>query len=63
LNGFLISSVFFVDVNLKGGTADEPQGTQEGAQIIVGDACMEGSQDWVVRPIGAVVAGISLARS
>jgi hypothetical protein len=55
--------VFFVDVNLKDGTADEPQGTQEGARIIVGDACVEGSQDWVVRPIGAVVAGISLARS
>jgi hypothetical protein len=55
--------VVVVDMFLKGSTTDKLFGTQEGAQMIVGNACVEGSQDWVVRPVGAVLAGISLARS
>jgi hypothetical protein len=53
-----------VDVYFKGGTADELLGAlREWALMVVGNSCVEGSQDWVVRPISAVVAGVSLARS
>ena len=52
-----------VDVYLKGGTTDKLFVAQEGAQIVVGDACVEGSQDRVVRPVGAILTRVSLARS
>jgi hypothetical protein len=48
----------------KGDSTDELLGAlRNGALVVVWDSCVEESQDWVVRPIGAVVAGIYLARS
>jgi hypothetical protein len=53
-----------VDVYFKGGTTDELLGAlRKGALMVMWDACMEGSQDWVVRPVGAVLARVLLARS
>ena len=63
IDRFLVGSVIVVDVYLKGGTADKLFVAQEGAQIVVGDACVEGSQDRVVRPVGAILTRVSLARS
>jgi hypothetical protein len=60
----LIGSVVLVDMYLKGDTADELLGALgKGTLIVMWDACVEESQDGIVGPIGAVVAGEYLARS
>jgi hypothetical protein len=58
----LIVFMGLVEMVFQGGMTDEPLGTQ-GTLVIVWKAYVEGSQDWVVRPISAIVARESVTRS
>jgi hypothetical protein len=51
-----------VEMVFQGDVTDESLGTQ-GTLMIVWEAYMKGSQDGVVRPIGAIVAEESMSRS
>jgi hypothetical protein len=56
--------VIFVNVNFSSGSTDELLGAQgKGTLVVMWDACVEESQDGVVGPIGAVVAGEAMAGS
>jgi hypothetical protein len=63
LDWLLIGSVVVIYVYFKGGATDKAFSAQEGARIVVGNACVKGSQDWVIRPVGAVVATESMTGS
>jgi hypothetical protein len=52
----VIWSVAAANVCLKGDTVDEAVGAV-GTLVVVWEVCVEDSQDGVVRPISAVVAG------
>jgi hypothetical protein len=62
VGGLVVGSVIIIDVYFKSDVADKGLSTL-GTLMVMGNACVEGPQDWVVRPIGAVVAGILLTRS
>jgi hypothetical protein len=58
----LIIFMGVVKMVFQGSMTDESLGAQE-TLMVVWEVYVEGSQDRVVRPIGAVVAGKSVARS
>jgi len=51
-----------VKVVFQGDMTDEPL-TAQGTLVVVWETYVEGSQDGVVRPIGAIVAKKSMSRS